>query len=712
MTFLKSFFPLAKDHDRSSLMTFKHAFRAVPQTAESAAQIYEPLVAALNKSSKRKSRCPGFVFKKTIERSSHPSRPGFTKPHICCFTLENAKHVRHADKRTRTELGYAELFININPDPSCDFFIDPPPDADRQAREAHEFARQFDVDDEDLSYEVETDFGLHIAFAMEVFARQHRLVVFSISMAGSFARIFRWDRAGCIVTEAFDIREHSELLLEFIWRFSQVSHTERGYDLTVAPATTQEEMRFRDAIRAHVRMQLEVEDEELDRAVRAHYQPGHATAVHVYSRPPAGTMTVVEGRRYIVSRPVVSPLYLEGRGTRGYWALCCETGRVVFLKDTWRSDSISEVEGDILERLNALGVRNVPSLVMHGDAPDPAEIFHRIGVRFHLTQTGFFTKQAWRCLIDGKNSHIHKRRHYRLVTDIAGYGLSTIRGTRELLHAAYDTFTAMRDALAKDSRIHRDLSMGNIILVKEPGSAVRRGYLIDWEASNQVDEAGEAKHAGRTGTWDFMSIRMLDHHQMHGKHTFKDDMESVLYVVFYCGLRYVAHDVFLEDFHGIIRDFFRLNYHLGDFIWGGAGKLANAQSRMFMRDVHFRSAALQEWVTTVMDFHFPPASLREKYKDAWDAAHLDAFWSEFLENRVLEGDDRVVHTLPSSGPYDSPPSPTTPAPSSQPESRKRDMSPSDYVDAVVPNPKKARRAEGKIALRRSERIRNQQNLPP
>lgn len=207
-----------------------------------------------------------------------------------------------------------------------------------------------------------------------------------------------------------------------------------------------------------------------------------------------------------------------------------------------------------------------------------------------------------------------------------------------------------------------------------------------------------------------MSIRMLDHRQMHGKHTFKDDMESVLYVVFYCGLRYVAHDVFPEDLHGIIRDFFRLNYHLGELIWGGAGKLANAQSRMFMRDVHFRSAALQEWVTTVMDFHFPPAALREKYKDAWDAARLDAFWSEFLENRVLEGDDRVVHTLSSSGPYDSPPSPT-PAPSSQPESRKRDMSPSDCADAVVPIPKKARRAEGKMTPRRSERIRNQQNLP-
>lgn len=106
----------------------------------------------------------------------------------------------------------------------------------------------------------------------------------------------------------------------------------------------------------------------------------------------------------------------------------------------------------------------------------------------------------------------------------------------------------MRDALTKDSRIHRDLSVGNIILVKQPGRAVQRGFLIDWEASDQVDEGGEAKrpgravsadiaflhahsHVSRQETWGSMSMRMLDPREVHGKHTFKDDMESLLYVV-------------------------------------------------------------------------------------------------------------------------------------------------------------------------------------
>lgn len=55
----------------------------------------------------------------------------------------------------------------------------------------------------------------------------------------------------------------------------------------------------------------------------------------------------------------------------------------------------------------------------------------------------------------------------------------------------------MRDARSKDSRIHRDISVGNIILVKEPGHEIRRGYLIDWEASNVIDAAGESMQPGR-----------------------------------------------------------------------------------------------------------------------------------------------------------------------------------------------------------------------
>ena len=55
----------------------------------------------------------------------------------------------------------------------------------------------------------------------------------------------------------------------------------------------------------------------------------------------------------------------------------------------------------------------------------------------------------------------------------------------------------MRDAQDKASRTHRDISVANILLVKEPGSTMRRGVLIDWETSSEVDESGLAQSPGR-----------------------------------------------------------------------------------------------------------------------------------------------------------------------------------------------------------------------
>lgn len=39
-------------------------------------------------------------------------------------------------------------------------------------------------------------------------------------------------------------------------------------------------------------------------------------------------------------------------------------------------------------------------------------------------------------------------------------------------------------------RLHRDISVGNIVLLKDPSSDIRKGYLVDWEASCRLDPAG------------------------------------------------------------------------------------------------------------------------------------------------------------------------------------------------------------------------------
>ena len=78
-------------------------------------------------------------------------------------------------------------------------------------------------------------------------------------------------------------------------------------------------------------------------------------------------------------------------------------------------------------------------------------------------------------------------------------------------HGLTPVHVAMRDALAKDSRLHRDISVGNIILVQETGN-IRKGYLVDWDASCRVDDSGLALEEGRAVR---MSFCFLPHVNLH-----------------------------------------------------------------------------------------------------------------------------------------------------------------------------------------------------
>ncbi|EED84135.1 predicted protein [Postia placenta Mad-698-R] len=55
--------------------------------------------------------------------------------------------------------------------------------------------------------------------AQNIFVAQNRLFVFVVGIFGSSARIFRFDHAAAVVSEAFDYTERPEILREFLWRF-------------------------------------------------------------------------------------------------------------------------------------------------------------------------------------------------------------------------------------------------------------------------------------------------------------------------------------------------------------------------------------------------------------------------------------------------------------------------------------------------------------
>lgn len=359
------------------MLSSKNAFSRVPARASSSIDVHGALVslamlfnnikvrlffqlAALNKSTRSKARCPGFTFAEMPFRPVYPQL-GTSKRYIYCYAPKNGPH----NIAPSTELGQAEFFIDVNPDPAFDFFNDAPPGCEEHNRASHSFVAT--PDDESAKKRVDRVLGQHVDHIVELLARQHRIATFSVSVFGSIARLIRWDCAGAVSSVAFDIHERPDLLCDFLWRFSQTSHTGRGHDVTVEGASPDEESCFLHAITRRVQRELNVEGQELRKMVSEHYVPGHAVALHVFSENPHSSSPRVS--RFIASRPVVSPTSLTGRCTRGYWALDPSTDEVVFVKDTWRSLSLLETEGMILSRMGSRDIRNIPGLVCHGDVP-------------------------------------------------------------------------------------------------------------------------------------------------------------------------------------------------------------------------------------------------------------------------------------------------------------------------------------------------------
>ncbi|KAI0831174.1 hypothetical protein BC628DRAFT_1407723 [Trametes gibbosa] len=562
----------------------KNSFTDVPSSGVKPSDIYKSSLAALNRSIKHKSRAPGLVFENaSLMNSTEPHTPGFMKPHICCHTRKTLDSVHiDAAPSSRAELGHAELFVEVRADATRDFFVGPPPDASHEELRTHDFFKHFQ--NSELKRRAERAFGQHIAYAMETQARQHR---------------------------SFDILVHPQLLSEIVLRrLAFASASERGHDVSVEMATPMEELRFLDVVAKYVQDQLDITEEDIPSAVAEQYQQGCVMAVRVLvedcTSVPSTSPPVVD--HCLVSRPITSPLHLVGRATRG------------------------EQEGTVVAEPQAAGVRNVPELVAqsevyqqfidHGEERSISPVQHtetRISVSTHIG--------------------------YRLVLGTVDWPVRRLKGTNKLLHAAYDVFQAMRDASSKTSRLHRDISIGNTILVKEPGRDIRQGYLIDWETPSRCGSEGHSIDRSRTGTWKFMPAKVLFTPAL--PHTLEDDMESLLYVVLYCSLLYVPHNLGGESTHTIIHEFFGECVFLDDEQRGGYGKTTKRATLTLTTHITFNNPDLQKRLDDVRDIHGPHSVSAAEAARLWkNPGNLDAFWRDYLATHVLARADRVENKLP------------------------------------------------------------------
>ncbi|KAJ3018305.1 hypothetical protein NUW54_g368 [Trametes sanguinea] len=480
----------------------------------------------------------------------------------------------------------------------------------------------------------------------------------------------RWDRSGLIVSETFDIIEQPHYLCQFFWRFSRLSDPARGYDSTVEAASQAEENIFRLSIQAHLLQQITLDpaSDAMRGYLNVHYKPGRVTAIRM--QPVANGAGIPVPRKLLISRPICIPLSPSGRCTRTYWAVVVDETDpsaaprdVWLLKDTWRifdssgardsadGEASDGREGSIMQHLLSKGVPNVPPVVDHWDVVAASD-------DIQSTVTQRYLDAAWVSKGGDKyrlrRARVVHRVHYRLVLKIAGFDLLQISSTEELLYATHDAFKALLEAYNRTNRLHRDVHPGNIILYRDDTadatrSRPRTGYLIDWENScgvNTASSAGSIFDYEPSLQWQFLSWELAS--GVSKTHRIMDDVESIIYVVIYCGMLRLRCELardrmaLVEGFHVL----FDTKKPFTDTNQGGGGKLNDILYLETTNDIKWTSTALLNWVSGAYALRKSALNPSHPSDNRWNLKSVAQFWASFFaQNPELPRDDRAVNVM-------------------------------------------------------------------
>ena len=259
--------------------------------------------------------------------------------------------------------------------------------------------------------------GQLMSYGERIYLFQHRTGLFMLLVNGYEFRVVRWDRSGCIVTEALnyvDTPEDTTKLLRFLYAYSKARPEQRGFDPTATRLSGDScgwqwmhkvaEAHPHDIAHADGTVVPSLPPGFVAKPTRD-APPSPLFATNMLADDPTATTGFgdlsshsatsaiapvfkyvrdffresianswlcyrlkVCDRDYLVGQPIFEPHGLVGRGTRGYVALEWKTQRLVFLKDAWRPFYHGvDQEGATLEALNAAKVSFVPTLICHED---------------------------------------------------------------------------------------------------------------------------------------------------------------------------------------------------------------------------------------------------------------------------------------------------------------------------------------------------------
>ncbi|KAK7457224.1 hypothetical protein VKT23_010526 [Stygiomarasmius scandens] len=434
--------------------------------------------------------------------------------------------------------------------------------------------------------------GQLIAYAVSQFAHQFRTHVFMVFICKHTARLIRWDRAGAVVTKAFSYTS-TPYLADFYSRYTRATPQARGHDTTVQRTDSTDE----NASKARAELRL---DPSLPIFKFKVWDDPKNT---IWEDKEAEQVKEKQERTHFFygSEPIFSAVQsVNGRCTRVFEVFDPESGKCVTLKDSWRVASAAiKPEGKIYARLAAKRVRNVLTCLVAGDVNPSCQD--------HQTRTQMYSPD------EDFRSHIH----YRLVfKEVCEGNITKFKDTKELIAFLRDALTSHYDASTKCSLLHRDVSIGNILVYHDKDTGKRCGLLSDWEMSKDLNDLAIARQTERTGTWQFISAALLRQGKSSTStplfHTIRDDLESFFHVLTWTALQYTQHDLAGDQLNNLLHDVYDVVKYEQQKTLGGGGKVAAMHDRTMKEHVGFVQSAFRD---VIVDLEHTFAARYEKDPD-------------------------------------------------------------------------------------------------
>ncbi|KAF5371807.1 hypothetical protein D9758_003396 [Tetrapyrgos nigripes] len=473
--------------------------------------MYTPLIAAFDSCSTNQFECldTSSIPDSCVLEHCHTSRPditGYEKSR-----RDNGSPSNDSKSKPKSDSSLSDWLAEVKKTEQ-DLFMDEPSGP-------YLIPRQTETGDSFL--------GQQISYVIAQFANQYRTHVFSMYIFGCKAHLLRWDHAGAIVSEAFNYMD-TPYLAEFVFRYTRASPEARGHDNTVK--------RFPLLNRTKpvktAREQLDLKNNE------------PVYKFNVYDDDDPKNLRIYYG-----GNPLYNGVHsITGRATRTVKVWDHKAQMIVLLKDQWRIDSPEFMsEGEIYKLLEEKGVRNIPSCVIAGDV-NPDSKYHSTLMQRQLGES----EPALR-------SHVH----YRLVLEEVGVGnVTKCKDTKEFVTVLRDALTAHKDAFDKAGLLHRDVSIGNIIVM---GNG--RGLLVDWEFSKPKDQLeSQGRQLERTGTWQFISVALLQARVPF--HTLQDDLESFLHVTGWTSICHIKNNLTPDKLVSSLRSYDEIEPEGGTILGG------------------------------------------------------------------------------------------------------------------------------------------------